>query len=422
MGAAWYPQNRVDQPQSAYLFRDSELHCEEVPLRRVATEVGTPCYVYSASAIRGNYRRFASAFDAIGPTICYAVKANSNLSVLRLLKEEGSGFDVVSAGEIHRLRQIGADLSKVLFSGVGKTRAELELAMEFGLLVNIESVQELDALSLLASRRGARVRVSLRVNPDVQVDTHPYISTGLRQHKFGIDIAFVDRIIETIRKNARLELVAVGCHIGSQILDVQPFLAAFLKIRELAEEFRSKGLAVSHLDLGGGVGIPYRGEPRPDLARYASFLEQHRGDYSVVFEPGRYIVGDAGALLTQVVYRKVNNQKEFVVVDGAMNDLMRPSLYQAHHEILPLRQASPSLRADLVGPVCETGDFFARDREVPDLQPGDYLALMNAGAYGFALSSNYNSRPRSAEVLVDGARFEVVRRRESFEDLVRGEA
>ncbi len=411
----------MDQPQSFFFYRDSQLHCDAVPLRQVAEKVGTPCYVYSAAAIRANYRRFASTFEAVAPTICYAVKANSNLSVLRLLKEEGCGFDVVSAGEIHRLRQIGGDFSKTLFSGVGKTRAELELAMELGLLVNVESVQELETLSLMAARRRNRTRVSLRVNPDVQVDTHPYISTGLRQHKFGIDIAFVDRIIATIKKNPALELIAVGCHIGSQILDVEPFLAAFVKIRDLAEEFRSQGLPVTHLDLGGGVGIPYRGEPKPDLRRYADFLAEHRGDYSLVFEPGRYIVGDAGALLSQVVYRKVNNQKEFVVVDGAMNDLMRPSLYQAHHEILPLRQAAPAVRADLVGPVCETGDFFARDREVPDLRTGDYIALMNAGAYGFALSSNYNSRPRSAEVLVEGTRFEVIRRRESLEDLVRGE-
>lgn len=411
-----------DTDGAAFHYEASELHCEETPLRQIAERVGTPCYVYSGATIRDRYRSFRTAFGAIDHQICYAVKANSNLAVLRLLREEGSGFDVVSAGEIFRLLKIGADPATVLFSGVGKTPSELRAAAELNLLaINVESIEELEALSALSAETSRKIRVALRVNPDVQVQTHPYISTGLRQHKFGIDSAYFPRLVEILKANHRLDLVAVGCHIGSQILEVEPFLAAFEKIRRLADEFRAEGLPPRRLNLGGGVGIPYRGEPGIELDRYARALAERRGDYSIIFEPGRYIVGAAGVLLNRVLYRKTNNEKRFIVVDGAMNDLMRPSLYQAHHEILPVRRQAPSLTADLVGPVCESGDFFARDREVPDLRAGDLLALMNTGAYGFVLSSNYNSRPRAAEVLVEGEVFRVVRRRETLEDLVRGE-
>lgn len=391
-----------------------------MPLYRVAGEVGTPCYVYSREAVVANYREFSHAFDPLPGLTCYAVKANSNLSILRLLQEEGSGFDVVSAGELARLRRIGADFTKVMFSGVGKTGVELRAALRDELLaINVESLEELETLAGIAAEQGVRARVSLRLNPDVQVPTHPYISTGMRQHKFGIDPEKTERLVDALRRSAsHLELVALGCHIGSQILDVEPFTQAFLKLKALADDFEKQGFPVDILDLGGGLGIPYRGEAPAPLDDYARFLREHASHHRLVLEPGRFIVGNAGVLLTQVLYRKDNRDKRFVIVDAAMNDFMRPSLYQAYHELLPLEAREAALQADVVGPVCESGDFFARDRALPDVRQGDLLAIMNAGAYGFTLASNYNSRPRPPEVLVDGEEFRVVRRRETSEDLM----
>ncbi len=404
-----------------FRYRNERLFCEGVPLERIAEQVGTPCYVYSRQAVLGNYRRFSEAFAAAGALTCYAVKANSNLSILRLLAEQESGFDVVSGGELRRVVRAGADTGRVMFSGVGKTPGELRLALEHELLaINVESVEELETLARVAAAGGRRARVSLRLNPDIEAPTHPYISTGMRQHKFGIDPERIDELIAIVRgADGRLELLALGCHIGSQILDLRPFYEAFTKMKALAEEFRRRGLPVKMLDLGGGIGIPHRGEAPAPLAEYAQFLTENRGGYQLVLEPGRYIVGNAGALLTQALYRKSNRDRRFVIVDGAMNDFMRPALYQAYHEVLPVRRAEPSQTADVVGPVCESGDFFAKERPLPDLDQGDLLAVMNAGAYGFVLASNYNSRPRAAEVMVDGDQFQVIRRRESFEDLVR---
>jgi diaminopimelate decarboxylase len=405
-----------------FTFRDGWLHCEETPLLRIAQEVGTPCYVYSRNAILENYRLFRSAFADLDPLICYAVKANSNLAILRLLRNEGSGFDVVSGGELYRLQTIGADPRTIVFSGVGKSRSELVMALDLAILaINVESFQELEILASLAEERKQAVDISFRVNPDVDASTHPYTATGLRQHKFGLDVEQAGRLISILKGSSRLRVRGLGVHIGSQILEVQPFISAFTKLKALADEFRSAGIPIEHLDLGGGIGIPYRGEETPDLGRYSEFLKTHRGDYRLVFEPGRFIVGNAGVLLNQVLYSKVNHGKRFIIVDGAMNDLMRPSLYQAHHAILPLEEKRETIVADVVGPVCETGDFFARDRSLPHFAPSDYLAVMNAGAYGFPLSSNYNSRPRAAEVLVDGAGFRVIRERENLADLVRGE-
>ncbi|RPJ61484.1 MAG: diaminopimelate decarboxylase [Acidobacteria bacterium] len=406
----------------AFQYRNGWLFCEDTPLVDIAREAGTPCYIYSRNAILANYRYFRSAFADLDPLICYSVKANSNLTILRLLQEEGSGFDVVSGGELYRLKKIGASWDKVVFSGVGKSPAELQLAMELSIRsINVESLQELEALADLASQRGECPAIAFRVNPDVDAQSHPYTLTGLRQHKFGLDMEQARRVISILRTGEHLRVTGLGVHIGSQILDIQPFINAFVRLKELADEFREAGLPVEHLDLGGGVGIPYRGEKSADLARYAGFLKDNRGDYKLFFEPGRFVVGNAGVLLNQVLYHKANHGKHFVIVDGAMNDLMRPSLYQAHHEILSVEEKRASLTADVVGPVCESGDFFARDRSLPQYLPGDYLAVMNAGAYGFPLSSNYNSRPRAAEVLVDGSSFKIIRQRETFEDLVRGE-
>ncbi|MFB3905845.1 MAG: diaminopimelate decarboxylase [Acidobacteriota bacterium] len=406
----------------AFRYRNGWLFCEDTPLVDIAREVGTPCYVYSRNAILGNYRRFRSAFSELDPLICYSVKANSNLTILRLLQEEGSGFDVVSGGELYRLQKIGAAWDKVVFSGVGKSRAELQLALDLSIRsINVESVQELEALADLAVRRGICPAIAFRVKPDVEAQTHPYTLTGLRQHKFGLDMEQASRLIPILRTSKHLRVAGLGFHIGSQILDIQPFINAFVRLKGLADEFRNAGFPTEHLDLGGGVGIPYRGEKTADLARYAAFLKESRGDYQLSFEPGRFVVGNAGVLLNQVLYHKANHGKHFVIVDGAMNDLMRPSLYQAHHEILSVEEKQASIMADVVGPICESGDFFARDRSLPQFLPGDYLAVMNAGAYGFPLSSNYNSRPRAAEVLVEGSSFKIIRERETLEDLVRGE-
>lgn len=404
-------------------YQNGRLHCEDVALATVAEQVGTPCYVYSKNAIRENFHAFRTAFEHIDPLICYAVKANSNLSILRLLKEEGSGFDVVSGGELYRLTQIGADPRTVIFSGVGKTVAELKTALEMPVLsLNVESVQEVETLMSLALERGVCPDISLRINPDVESSTHPYISTGLRDHKFGIDLDQIEHITTLLKKSQAVRLTGLGFHIGSQILDVQPFMDAFTVLLKVAGELETEGFEISHLDLGGGIGIPYQDEEEPDLGAYADFLAKHQGDRKLLFEPGRYIVGNTGVLLSTVLYRKTRTEKTFLIVDGAMNDLIRPSLYQAYHEIRPLQQKEGNpMVVDVVGPVCETGDFFARDRRLPPLDSGDLLALMNAGAYGFVAASNYNSRPRAPEVWVDRDRFRIIRERETLEDCIRGE-
>ena len=417
-----HPQGTTTTWSSAFQYRKGVLFCEDVSLVAIAREVGTPCYVYSKNALLENCRRLQSAFRAIDPLICYAVKANSNLSILSLVRDEGCGFDVVSAGELYRLKQIKADPQKIVFSGVGKTIPELETAIEEQLLaINVESLPELETLIELSRQKSRSTSISFRINPNVDTLTHPYIATGLRQHKFGIDLDHTSTIIEALRRAPWLQLCGLGFHLGSQILDVEPFLDAFLKLKQVAAEFRAEGFPVEHLDLGGGLGIPYKDEKPVDLGRYANFLTKEQDHYRILLEPGRFLVGNAGVLLNRVLYRKTNHGKHFVVVDGAMNDLLRPSLYQAYHEVLALEQKTEEILADVVGPVCETGDFFARDRSLPAVEQGDYLAIMNAGAYGFPLSSNYNSRLRAAEVLVEEDQVGTVRRRENLEDLIRGE-
>jgi diaminopimelate decarboxylase len=410
-----------------FSYSGNDLYCEGVALADIARRAGTPAYVYSGGAILENYRAYDEALGGVAHTICYAVKANSNLAVLALLARAGSGFDIVSGGELFRVVRAGGDPSKVVFSGVGKTAAEIEYALGCGIrCFNCESEQELALIDALAARRGAKARFSVRVNPQVDAATHPYISTGMSEHKFGIDIGAAEGVYERARALGNLEAVGVSCHIGSQILDHTPLLDALDKALALARRLREAGHPIRHVDLGGGLGIPYREEdPVPAIREYVEAVRSRfaGGGFEAILEPGRSIVGPAGVLLTRVLYRKCTEKKEFVVVDAAMNDLLRPSLYGSHHEILPLRKvARPPIVADVVGPVCETGDFLARGRTLANVAPGDFLAVCAAGAYGFALASNYNSRTRPAEVLVEGGAFRVVRAREDYEDLVRGEA
>ncbi|HXK07048.1 MAG TPA: diaminopimelate decarboxylase [Verrucomicrobiae bacterium] len=409
-----------------FVYSENDFYCEQVPLADLAHRVGTPAYVYSSQVILANYLAYTEAFADLPHTVCYAVKANSSLAVLALLAKAGAGFDIVSGGELYRVLQAGGDPAKVVFSGVGKTAAEVEFALEKGIhSFNCESETELALIDAKAARLGVTAGFSIRVNPDVDAVTHPYISTGLSQHKFGIAIAEAARVYEQSRRFRNLTAEGVSCHIGSQILDPSPILEAVDKLLALATTLRAQGYPIRHLDLGGGLGVAYQaGEPAPEIRAFVECLRARvrASGLRVMVEPGRSVVGPAGVLLTRVLYRKKNGAKEFIVVDAAMNDLIRPSLYRAHHEIVPLRRNTlPPVKADVVGPVCETGDFLARDREMANVMPGDYLAVCTAGAYGFVLSSNYNSRPRAPEVLVEGGQWRVVRQREKLEDLVRGE-
>lgn len=411
---------------SPFQYKNQALFCEEVPLTEIIESCGTPTYVYSANGILDRYRAYDAAFGDIPHRVCFAVKANSNLAVLRLLADAGAGFDIVSGGELFRVLKAGGDPDRVVFSGVGKTGAEIEYALDSKIhSFNCESEPELELLSEIASRRGVQARIALRVNPDVDAATHPYISTGLRDHKFGIDIEAVEAVYDRASSLPGLIPEGVSCHIGSQLLDPAPLLEAIQKVLALASRLKQRGLPISHLDLGGGLGVAYQSsQETPQIRHYieeAMKLVRASG-LTIMVEPGRSIVAESGALLSKVIYRKRSPQKEFVILDAAMNDLIRPALYRAHHEIVPvIDQNAPKLTADIVGPVCETGDFLARDREMATINAGDSVAVLTAGAYGFVLSSNYNTRTRAAEVLVDGSSFRVVRTREVLEDLVRGE-
>ena len=403
------------------------LFCEEVDLDEIARSARTPCYVDSSRSILEAYRAYDSAFGDVPHVVCYAVKANSTLGVLSLLARAGAGFDIVSGGELYRVLQAGGDPSRVVFSGVGKTAGEIQLALANGIRnFNCESEAELAEIDAIAEKLNVIARFSLRVNPDVDAVTHPYISTGLRDHKFGVDIEEAEHLYHRARAFKHLRATGVSCHIGSQILDFSPILEAAGKVLALIERLQAEEHAIDHVDLGGGLGIAYQSAERaPGIREFIEQLNSRIGQdgLMVMVEPGRSIVGPAGVLLTRVLYRKKTPAKEFVVVDAAMNDLIRPALYRSHHDILPLREAGANAEivADVVGPICETGDFLARDRTLADVQPGAYLAIASAGAYGFAQSSNYNSRPRAAEVLVDGSQWRIIRERESYADLIRGE-
>ena len=428
------PPGFVFREQRKGLFRrgaELVLQCEDIPLSKLAERYGTPLYVYSATAIRDRLEAFEKAFRSIPHTVCYSVKANSNLSILRMLAREGCGFDVVSGGELERV--LVADrraARKVVFSGVGKTRDEMTAALKAGILLfNVESEAELWALTECATRLRTVARMALRVNPDVAADTHPYISTGLRKHKFGVPIRDARELYAKASGARYLKVSGVSVHIGSQITDVEPFGEAVERVADLIRVLRSDGHRIDYVDTGGGLGIAYQEAEDFDVTvgRYArAVVSPLRGlRVRLLLEPGRAIVGSAGVLLTSVVYRKENGGKRFVVVDAAMNDLLRPALYGAYHEIIPVMQAANSETktevVDVVGPICESGDFFARDRELPRLEENDLLAILDAGAYGMALASNYNTRRRAAEVLVSGKSVKVIRRRENVRDLYSAE-
>ena len=406
-------------------YHNGELFAEGVPVRRIAREVGTPVYIYSLATLRRHFSVFDRAFARLPHLVCFSMKSNSNLAVLRVFVKEGGGFDIVSAGELFRALKAGADPKRIVFSGVGKKREEIEFALKAGILMfNVESEQELTVLNDIARGLGTKAPISLRVNPDVDPKTHPYISTGMKKSKFGIDIK--RSLVEYKRalSLSHLEVIGVDCHIGSQLTTIPPFVDALSRVKVFVEALRKEGARIRYLDLGGGLGIRYEDEEPPHPEEYAEALIQGlQGlDVTLILEPGRVIVGNAGILITEVLYLKETDEKKFVVVDGGMNDLIRPSLYGSYQAICPVveRQAE-RIVADVVGPICESGDFFAKDREVPRPQPGDLLAVMSAGAYGFTMSSNYNSRPKAPEILVDGENFYVVRGRETFEDLVKGE-
>jgi diaminopimelate decarboxylase len=409
-----------------FVYRQGELYCEEVPLSRIAKELGTPFYVYSHATLIRHFRALDSAFQHVPHIIAFAMKANSNLAILRLMAREGSGADIVSGGELYRALKSGVPPSKIVFAGVGKNREEIRYALKSGILMfNVESSEELRAIDDVAAEMRTRARVALRVNPDVDPKTHPYISTGMKKSKFGIS---ADRALEEFMLASSLkhiDVVGVHKHIGSQLTEIAPFVDALKKVLELVEQLKDQGINIRYINIGGGLGITYSDEKPPEPKDLAAALSPLLRDLksTLIMEPGRVIVGNAGALVTKVLYQKANDVKRFVIVDAAMNDLIRPSLYGAFHDIKPVREtpASKSVMVDVVGPICESGDFLAKDRAMPEVKTGDLLAVMSAGAYGFAMSSNYNSRPRVPEVLVRGKEIHTVRERESLADLVRGE-
>lgn len=401
------------------------LHAENVDLNTIAREQGTPCFVYSRATLERHWHAFDDVFKGVDHLLCYAVKANSSLAILNLFARKGSGFDIVSGGELQRVIKAGGDPAKVVFSGVGKTAAEMRQALKCGIhCFNVESLPELDLLNQVAADMGLRAPVSLRINPDVDAKTHPYISTGLKENKFGIVFSDALAAYQRATQLPNLDVVGVDCHIGSQLSDITPFVDALKRLLVLIEQLKDNSIILKHIDVGGGLGITYKDENPPLPAEYAqAMLELLKGTgLKILLEPGRSIVGNAGVLLTQINFLKMGQEKNFAVVDAAMNDMLRPSLYSAWQNIIPVNQHSDAEAKvyDVVGPICETGDFLGKNRDL-NVAQGDLLAICSAGAYGFSMSSNYNTRPRAAEVLVDGDQVHVIRERESLEDLMRGE-
>jgi diaminopimelate decarboxylase len=407
-----------------FQYKNDALYAEQVPLADIAAQFGTPCYVYSRAALTDNLRQFTEALQGREHLVCYAVKANSNLAILNLFARLGAGFDIVSGGELQRVLAAGGAAHKVVFSGVGKTVAEMRMALDAGILCfNVESAAELERLNEVAAAMGKVAAISLRVNPDVDAKTHPYISTGLKQNKFGVAYTEAAALYRKARSLPHLRVTGMDCHIGSQLTETSPFIAAAEKVLALVDTLAGEGIHLEHLDLGGGLGIRYNDETPPEIAGYvAELLAVLRGrGGKLILEPGRVLVGNAGVLLTRVEYLKHGEEKNFAIVDAAMNDLMRPALYDAFHNILPVKREKHTMQCyEVVGPVCETGDFIGHAREL-EIAPQSLLAVLSAGAYGMSMSSNYNTRPRAAEVMVDGNSVHLVRERETVEQLFAGE-
>jgi len=407
-----------------FKYKNSELYAEDVPVRKIAEKVGTPLYIYSEKTLLRHLQSYQQAFDGYPSTICFALKANSNLAVLRLLAKNGCGADVVSGGELYLAKKAGIPSGKIVYAGVGKTDEEIAAALKARILMfNVESSDELKAIDTVAGKLKVKAPIALRVNPDIDPKTHPYISTGLKKSKFGIPIENALEYYQLARKLNNVEVLGIHKHIGSQITTIKPFIDALKRVILLAHNLREQGIEIRHLDIGGGLGISYKDEEPPlpeDLSRAVLPLLEE-GGFNLILEPGRSIAGNAGILVTKVLYLKKNPEKEFVVVDAGMNDLLRPSLYEAFHDVRPvIKNSRKKVLSDIVGPICESGDFLAKERMINRASQGDLLAVMSAGAYAFTMSSNYNSRPRVAEVLVRGAEFFVVKDRESYKDLVRG--
>ena len=410
----------------AFRYVDNELYAENVKVGDIVSEVGTPVYIYSKKHFVNQFAKFNKVFNG-NYIICFAVKANSNLAVIKTFAELGAGADIVSKGELFRALKAGIKPSKIVFSGVAKTKDEVKYALESGILMfNVESEDELLNINAVAKEKGKKAPISFRVNPDVDPKTHPYISTGLKKNKFGVPYDEALELYLKAKELENIEIVGVQFHIGSQLLDTTPIYDASVRIAKLVKELQGESIEISVVDVGGGVGIVYNKDEdkEPSIETYAEQVEKafNGFDLKLVFEPGRFLVGNGGVLVSRVVYHKSNGPKDFMIVDAGMNDLLRPSLYNASHEIKPLvKRGNKKLKCDIVGPICETGDFFARDYEIENVENGDCVVIFSAGAYGFTMSSNYNSRPRPAEVLVEGDRFRIVRARETFEDLIRGE-
>lgn len=406
-------------------YENSELWCEDVPVSRIAQDVGTPFYLYSHKTIARHFTVFDEAFADVPHIICFSTKANSNIAILRILVNMGGGVDIVSGGELYRALRAGVDPKKVVYSGVGKRVDEIKYAIESDILMfNVESSQELEVINACAGELGTNARISLRVNPDVDPMTHPHISTGLKENKFGIDINKSLDEYRRARYLKHIDIIGVDCHIGSQITEISPFLDALDRLKNLIQLLRKDGIDIRYLDLGGGLGITYDEETPPHPTEYAQAIMDRAEDMdcTFVFEPGRVIIGNAGILISKVLYTKGTDEKNFVIVDAGMNDLIRPSLYDSYHAIQPIVEKKGSkFSADIVGPICESGDFLAKRRTMPRFERGDMLAVMSAGAYGFTMASNYNSRPRVAEVLVKDDQYFVIRQREAYEDIIRGE-
>lgn len=409
-----------------FQFKKNKLYVEQIPVEEIAQKVGTPVYIYSHATLRKHFSTFNDAFSSTPHLLCFSMKCNSNIAILKAIANEGGGVDIVSGGELFRALKAGVNPQKIVYSGVGKTDDEIAQALQANILVfNVESEAELDAINRVAGSLKKKAPISLRVNPNIDPKTHPYISTGMKKSKFGIDVKKAIEIYKKAKALTNLKIVGLDCHIGSQLTQVRPFVDALKKLKVLITQLRKLGIEIQYLDLGGGLGIRYKDESPPSPSAYAKAILNEIKDLNVtlIFEPGRVIMGNSGILVTRVIYNKKGAAKEFVVVDAAMNDLIRPAFYGSFHEISHVNQKKGRKRkSDIVGPICESGDFFAQNRLLPEAKRGDLLAIFSAGAYGFAMSSNYNSRPKVAEVLVNDKEFHIIRQRETLDDLIRGES